>query len=164
MAREQLITWLNDAYAMEQSLIPVLENHAKDADEEMPEAAERIRQHIDETRRHGERIRECLQSLGTSPSIVKSTLAYVMGTGQSVATGMFADESIKNVLSDYGAEQFEVASYSALVAAALDLGEADVASACEENLREDEAMADWLREQIPDVVTTTLHKAAGVRR
>jgi ferritin-like metal-binding protein YciE len=29
MNKNWLIAWLNDAYAMEQSLIPVLENHAK---------------------------------------------------------------------------------------------------------------------------------------
>ena len=29
--KEQLIAWLNDAYAMENSMIPVLKNHAKDA-------------------------------------------------------------------------------------------------------------------------------------
>ena len=31
-ANEQLIAWLNNAYSMEKALIPVLENHAKDAE------------------------------------------------------------------------------------------------------------------------------------
>ena len=29
--KELLINWLNDAYSMETALIPILENHAKDA-------------------------------------------------------------------------------------------------------------------------------------
>ena len=31
MNNELLVAWLNDAYAMEQALVPALENHAKDA-------------------------------------------------------------------------------------------------------------------------------------
>jgi ferritin-like metal-binding protein YciE len=165
MANDLLISWLNDAYAMEQALLPVLENHAKDADGEMPQAAARIRQHIDETRRHAERVQQCLRELGTSPSTIKSTMSSLMGTVQSVTTGMFQDEPVKNALSDYGAEQFEVACYRALAAAATELGHASVARICEENMREDEQMAHWLSQQLPSVVKHSLaKKAAGARR
>jgi ferritin-like metal-binding protein YciE len=163
MAKEQLIAWLNDAYSMEQGLIPVLENHAKDAEREMPQAATRIRQHLDETRRHAERVEQCLRQLGASPSTMKSTLGSILGSVQSVSTGMFRDEPIKNALSDYAAEQFEVACYKALVGAARDIGEQTVARACEENMREDENMARWLSDQIPSVVTHTLRKTAAKR-
>lgn len=30
--KELLVAWLNDAYAMEKGLVPILENHAKDAE------------------------------------------------------------------------------------------------------------------------------------
>jgi ferritin-like metal-binding protein YciE len=158
MANDLLISWLNDAYAMEQSLLPVLENHASDAERDMPEAAARIRQHIEETRNHASRVEECLRMLNQQPSGVKSTLAAIMGSVQSVTTGMFRDEPIKNALADYGSEQFEVACYHALVAGALQLGYSDIARLCEENMREDLKMADWLQEQIPEVVETSLAK------
>jgi ferritin-like metal-binding protein YciE len=161
MANDLLVSWLNDAYAMEQSLIPVLQNHAKDAEAEMPNAAARIRQHIEETRTHASRVERCLKMLNEAPTTVKSTLASVMGSVQSISTGMFRDEPIKNALADYGAEQFEVACYHALVAAALQLGQADIARMCEENMREDLKMADWLQEQIPDVVETSLVKSGA---
>jgi ferritin-like metal-binding protein YciE len=158
MARDLFVAWLNDAYAMEQSLIPVLENHAADAQKDMPEAAARIRQHIAETRQHAARVEECLKSLGESPSAMKSTLSTVMGTIQSISTGLFRDEPVKNALADYGAEQFEVACYRALVAAALKLGETDIARLCEENMREDLEMAEWLDDQLPTVVEDSLTK------
>lgn len=163
MAKEQLISWLNDAYAMEQGLIPVLENHAKDAEREIPHVADRLQQHISETRRHAERLEQCLRELGSKPSAMKSTMASLFGSVQGVSTGLFKDEPIKNVLSDYSAEQFEVAAYKALVAAASDMGEQGVVRACEENRREDELMARWLDEHIPTVVIHTLHKTAGAR-
>lgn len=160
MAREQLISWLNDAYSMEQGLIPVLENHAQQAEREIPQIAERFRQHANETRRHAERLEQCIRELGSSPSTLKSTLSSVVGSLQGVSTGMFSDAEIKNALSDYSSEQFEVASYKALVAAARDMGEQNVVQACEENMREDERMAQWLDQQIPTVVTHALHKTA----
>jgi ferritin-like metal-binding protein YciE len=156
MARDLLVSWLNDAYAMEQALIPVLRNHAKDAEGNTPDAAARLRQHVDQTETHLRRLEQCLLALGASPSTLKSTTGSVMGTVQSVMSGMFSDEMIKNTISDYGSEQFEVASYTALVAAADELGLEDVARLCEENLREDQLMASWLEQQIPVVVARSV--------
>jgi ferritin-like metal-binding protein YciE len=156
MANERLITWLNDAHAMEQGLIPILQNHARAASTDFPKAAARIEQHIIETRAHAQRLEQCLRELGTTPSTIKSTLSALIGTLESVATGVFADEQVKNAVGDYGAEQFEVGCYHALITAARQLGHERVAELCEMNMREDEAMAMWLRDNIPTVVMRAL--------
>src|SRR5690606_13566540 len=137
-----------------------LENHANDM-ANYPQAADRLRQHIDETRRHAARMDECIRRLGERPSTVKSTLASLMGNAQAIGTGMFRDELIKNTLSDYAAEQFEVACYKALIVAAREEGQAEIARACEENLREDEAMAHWIDQQLPTMVRETMHGPAA---
>ena len=164
MAKDLLISWLNDAYAMERTLIPILQNHAKDAETGMPEATARIRQHIDETQTHAQRLEQCLRILGTTPSTVKSAMGTAMGTAQSVMTGMFSDEVIKNALSDYGAEQFEVGSYTALIAAAEQSGHDEIARLCGENLREDQLMAAWFEQQIPKVVAQTVARRSATAR
>ena len=156
---DQFIAWLNDAYAMEQGLIPVLQNHATDAQARMPETAARMQQHITETQTHAARMEQCLRALGTTPSTVKSTLSQIMGTVQGLSTGMFQDGPVKNALADYSAEQLEVASYRVLITAARELGYEEIAQLCEMNMQEDEAMALWLRDQIPNVVTTTMRTA-----
>lgn len=156
MAREQLIAWLNDAYAMEQGFIPILEKHAADAERETPSAASRIRRHIDETRYHARRVEHCLRHLGTSPSHVKSAVASVMGTVQGARTGMFKDGPVKDALSDVAAEQIAVACYRALTAAANELHEPIVAGLCLQNLREDEEMARWLDQQLAGAVRQAL--------
>ena len=162
-SKDLLVAWLNDAYAMEQGLIPVLQNHANDM-KDNPQAQQRLQQHIEETRRHGERIQQCVQRLGTTTSTAKSALATVLGSIQSVSTGMFGDEKVKNALADYSAEQFEVAAYRALIAAAREHGDQEIVRACEDNLREDEAMARWLDQQLPSIVRMTTEKqAAGAR-
>lgn len=158
-ATDQLVTWLNDAYAMERGLVPVLTSHAEQARQEMPAAATRIEQHVQETRAHGDRVERCLHLLGTSPSTMKSTLSSLTGAVQGVATGFFRDAPIKNALADYSAEQFEVACYDALIAAARELGHPEIADLCEQNRREDLEMAGWLRDQLPGTVTRALARA-----
>ena len=86
--RQLLVTWLNDAYAMEKALVPVLENHAKDASA-YPEVEARDREHAEQTRRHAELIKGCLEQLGESPSTVKTTLGSLFGFLQAPATGIF---------------------------------------------------------------------------
>ena len=156
MSRTQLVAWLDDAYAMESGLIPILQTHAGVFESTLPEAAARLREHISETRKHADRLEQCLRTLGSSPSTAKSTVSAMMGTVESLSTSIFRDELVKNTLADYGAEQFEVACYVALVTAAMKLGYPDIAHLCEENLKEDEAMALWLKQQLPAAVTVML--------
>ena len=156
MSQNQLIAWLDDAYAMETGLIPILQTHAGAFESKLPEAAARVREHISETRRHADRLEQCLRTLGSTPSTAKSTVSAMMGTVEGMSTSIFRDELVKNALADYGAEQFEVACYTALVTAAMQLGYPDVAHLCEQNLKEDEAMATWLKQQLPAAVNVML--------
>jgi ferritin-like metal-binding protein YciE len=151
---DQLVAWLDDAYAMESGLIPVLQNHAVHFDETaMPETAARLREHVSETRRHAERLEQCLRTLDATPSRVKSTLSSVMGSVEGATTAIFQDELVKDVLADYAAEQFEVGCYTALITAAIEQGFQDIARLLEENLKDDQAMATWLLRQVPPVVS-----------
>lgn len=152
---ELLKDWLNDAYSMEKSLIPVLENHANDA-KDHPDIRQRDLQHAEETRRHVELVEQCLESLGEKPSTVKSMWGSVMGKVQSVATGPFKDEMMKNFISDYATEQLEIASYKALIAAARASGHERIAQTCQQILSDEERMADWLDQNIGRAAEQTL--------
>lgn len=156
-ARKLLVDWLNDAHSMEKSLIPVLENHAKDA-EEYPEVREKDLQHLEETRRHVELVEQCLDRLGEKPSGVKSAIGAVLGRFNAVSTEPFKDEMMKNFISDYAAEQFEIASYKSLAACARHLGEEEVATTCERILEDEERMAAWLDRNMARAVETTIQE------
>lgn len=154
---QQLIAWLNSAYAMEQNLEKVLENHASDA-KDHPEMRRRLEEHVIETRSHAERVKECLGMLGEKPSALKSALGQVMGLVQGASTGMFRDELVKNVLADYAAEHFEIACYRSLMTAAEEADQPNIAEICGEILEEEEAMGAWLEEQISDVTRIVLQQ------
>lgn len=155
-----LVAWLNDAYAMEHSLTQVLEHHAKDASDQ-PELRARTEQHLAETRRHAELVAECLDLIDEKPSALKGTLGTAMGKMQGVSTALADDELIKNLLADYSAEHLEIASYTSLVAAAQQFGQERIATICTAILREEEAQAAWLREQLPFYTQRYLQRAAA---
>lgn len=160
MAHNQLyLAWLNDAYSLEQSLVQVLENHAKDASDH-PQMQARIQQHIEETRRHAELVRGCIERWGGSVSTVKSGMATVMGTVQGMSTGAAKDELVKNALADYSSEHFEIASYTSLMAAAESLGDQETVQVCMQILRDEQEMANWLAQQIPTVTHQMLQMQA----
>lgn len=159
--RETLIGWLNDAYAMEKGLVQVLENHANDV-KDRPEMYRKIAQHLEQTKMHAERVRECVERLGGSVSTVKTAMGAVSGFFQGRSTGASPDELVKNALSDYAAEHFEIASYRALITAARLLGENQVVQVCETILRDEQDMAHWLEQSLPNVVQEYLNVQTAV--
>jgi ferritin-like metal-binding protein YciE len=162
--RDQLVAWLDDAHAMENGLIPILQNHAAHFGDDMPSVAQRLSQHVVETQQHAQRLRECLRLLDAAPSGVKSTLSSLLGSVEGTTTTIFRDQLVKDALADYASEQFEVACYTALISAATQLGLVDVARLCALNLREDEAMAAWILQHLPTVVEHDAINPATTRR
>jgi ferritin-like metal-binding protein YciE len=160
---KQLIAWLNDAYSMERSLANVLENHARDA-ADFPDAQARNEQHLAETRQHADLVERCLEMLGETPSTVKSAFGSLMGRVEGAASGVFRDEIVKNFLSDYAAEHLEIASYKALVVAAEEVGQPEIARICGKILAEEVAMAEWLENHLPGVTRQSLHQLADAGR
>ena len=149
--RETLLSWLNDAYAMEKGLIQVLENHTKDV-KDHPEIHRKLAEHLAKTRMHADRLRECVERLGGNVSTLKTAMGALSGFFQGRTTGASPDELVKNALSDYAAEHFEIACYKALIVAARTLGENEVVKVCEGILRDEEEMARWLDQNLPTVV------------
>jgi ferritin-like metal-binding protein YciE len=158
--KETIVAWLNDAYAMEQSIERVLTNHAKDV-KDHPEMQRMIEQHKEATARHAEMVKGLLESLGESPSGVKSVLSNVMGTMQGMSTEIAGDEIVKNVLGDFSTEHMEIASYRSLIAAGEMYGDQNIVRTCETILRDEEAMAAWLQQQIPLVTQMYLREKAA---
>lgn len=146
-----VIAWLNDALAMENALAVVLQHRIKDA-KGFPAVEQLDRQHLAETLEHAARVKQCIARLGAKPSTVKSLFGTIFGAMQAPMTGLAKDEVVKNCLVDHAAEQFEVASYAALIAAANEIGDTETATICEQNRREDEAMAAKLMAGLPAVV------------
>jgi ferritin-like metal-binding protein YciE len=145
---ELVIAWLNDAHAMELGIAQVLERHIEEA-KDHPAMRTGLQRHLEQTRRHAELVKSCVERMGGETSGLKTGMASVMGAVQGMTTKLAKDELIKNTLHDYGTEHFEIACYTSLIAAAENLGDQETVRACQEILRDDQAMADFLFQQIP---------------
>ncbi len=153
--RNTLIAWLNDAYAMENSLVQVLTSHSKDA-EEYPDVKKKIDEHIEQTKNQAERVKTCIENLGGDVSETKAGLSKLMGAIEGGMSHMPSDKIIKNAITEFASENMEIAAYSALVSAADEIGEDEVSEVCQDILDQERETAEWLEANLPDLVTTFL--------
>jgi ferritin-like metal-binding protein YciE len=156
-SKERLAQWLRDAHAMEEQAETMLSGQIERL-ENYPELRDRMRVHLEETRQQAERLEQCLDRMGEGSSTLKDAGGKLIAIGQSIS-GIFAgDEVMKGSLASYTFEHMEIASYKMLIAAAGEVGDADVQRVCEENLREEVAMADWLENKLGTVTTEFLRR------
>ena len=149
--RDEIISWLNDAHAMERALEITLDKQANN--QELHRAIrQRAAIHLDETRAHAERLEQCLNLLGTSPSAVKDIGARTLETAKKFTSMLATDERVKDYLAATGSEYFEVACYKALIVAARQIGQNNIVPSLEQNLKEDQAMARWLDDNIETII------------
>lgn len=151
----QFVEWLIRAHQLESEQIPILDAHARLA-EELPEVRESLRRHHAETIGHRDTIAGCLASLGFGPSSVKSAVAAAAGKAQGAASAFFQDAILRDVINDYAAESCEVALYTTIVTAAHHLGFREIEAKCREILDDEVEMAAWLEETIPQLTLLTL--------
>ena len=148
--KERLVQWLRDAHAMEEQaetmmsgMIGRIENY--------PKLRDKLQQHLEETRQQAKRLEQCLGRLNGGTSTMKDAGGKMLAMGQAMS-GIFAgDEIVKGSLANYTFEHMEIASYRILIATAKEAGDMETQRVCEENLREEEAMASWLQQNLPEV-------------
>lgn len=159
MARSDILInyWLRDAHAMEEQAITMLNGQLLRL-ENYPELSSRIKDHVEETKRHAELIRGCLERRGAGPSTVKDTTGKLMAMAQSLGGIWVSDEVVKGSLASYTFEQMEIASYRILIAATDYVGDLATRKICEEILKEEEAMAGWLAENFSPTVKQFLQR------
>lgn len=99
--------------------------------------------------------------MGEGTSALKDAGGKLMATAQAVGGAFAGDEIMKGSLVSYTFEQMEIAAYTAIIAAAEHLGEAQAAEVARANLQEEIAMADWLSSHLPGTTRAFLDRAAA---
>jgi ferritin-like metal-binding protein YciE len=148
--KHTLIAWLRNAHAMERASVDNLDRLA-DRLSRWPQFAGPFREHWRESLGQVERIEACLKKLGSDTSTFKDLASRFVGIAQAYAGVVAPDEMVKDCQAAYASMHFEIAAYVSLGAAALELGEPQIARMCDEHLQRERAMASWLEQQIPEV-------------
>ncbi|HJU20311.1 MAG TPA: ferritin-like domain-containing protein [Stellaceae bacterium] len=155
---DHLKAWLKDAYAMEQQSVQVLRRQSERITN-YPELLARVKQHIEESERQGERMRQALQHLGDDTSALKTAAGMAMGNLQAISGALSSDEIVKAVMFSYMHEHYEIAAYHVLIATADECGKSEVRRLCETNLREEEEMQRWLLDHIEPITRQFIERS-----
>ena len=145
--RMLFVTGLQNVHAVEQQALSLIDRQL-DRLVHYPEISERLRAHRIETEGQIRRLDDILASLGEQPSSLKDMALSFIGNLAAMGNVMAADEVLKNQFVNAAFENFEVASYTSLVALAEAAELPTAAELLRETLEEEIAMAAWVQESL----------------
>jgi ferritin-like metal-binding protein YciE len=148
--RSVFVTGLKNAHAMENQALAIMRPQA-DRLESYPEMAQHLRQHIAETEDQVSRPERILDELGEDRSALKDTALSAMGGFAALANSLAPDEVLKNTFANFAFENYEIAAYESLIALANAGDVSEAVPLLQQNLYEEEAMADWIQQNLETV-------------
>ena len=153
------ITGVKNAHALEKEALQIIERQLERVTN-YPEMERMLRQHLEETNRHHERIDQILHDLGEDRSLLKDWATQLMGNMAAVAHVPMADEILKNTFANNAFENFEVAAYKSLITMAEAAGQSRFVPALRQNLEEDQRMAQWIADNVETITRKYLEREA----
>jgi ferritin-like metal-binding protein YciE len=139
---DQLTKHIDEAIAMEQNVLRMLDSMIQTTDDDQIKGE--LREHKLETERHSERLRERLEAHGSQPSLVREAGGVLGALMKSVADVARSEKAARNARDGYATEHLEIASYQLLERIAMRAGDEETAQVARQNREEEEAMAKRL--------------------
>lgn len=149
-ARNLLIVGLRNAHAMEVQARELMERQSERTDD-YPEVKAQLIHHLAETKSQLRRLEHCLESCGETTSTFKDTTQSVMGNTMAMAHAVAGDEILKNTFANNAFENYEIAAYKSLLALCDQAETPQLKQPLQESLREEEAMAEWIEQNVEKV-------------
>jgi ferritin-like metal-binding protein YciE len=174
-----VVHYLNEAYALECRLQPALEAHLQVTTR--PEYEERLKRHLAETKSHATKVERRIRGLGGTPEtvsvpapegvvarlesaqgVVQRATAAVQSSLHTVRRTGEQELMLGNARAEYREEAEEIATYRLLDGLATAVGDGETAKLAREILRDEERMASYLGELIPQLATDVAHDEVPV--
>jgi ferritin-like metal-binding protein YciE len=135
----QLVKHIDEALAMEQNVLRMLDGMIETTEDE--EIKSDLRQHKLQTEQHADRMRERLEAHDASPSTVREGVGVVQALMKGVLDMARSEKAGRNARDGYATEHMEIASYQLLERIAKRAGDEETAEAARQNRADEEAMA-----------------------
>jgi ferritin-like metal-binding protein YciE len=155
--KDEVITWLRDAHAMEAATCDNLERLITRADN-FPALKTAMQRHLEVSRRQAKDIEAQLKNLGSDTSVLKEGAMRLVGRLEAMLSGVTSDDMPKHLIAAHGWEQFEIGAYRSMLAAAQEVGFSELQQLCERFIREEEVMAKDFSDHLPTVTRTYLQR------
>jgi len=152
----QLTKYLTDVHSIEEQALVQMKRAPEIAGD--PEIAEAFSQHLHETERQEERVRDLLQAADAAPSKVKDLAGRAGGVGMVLFAKFQPDTPGKLVAHAYSYEHMELAAYELLRRVAERAGEERVASVALDIGDEERRMAGRLESVFDRAVDASLRE------
>ena len=157
--KEQLVKHIDEAYAMEQNVLRMLDGMISSTEDE--EIKNELRHHKLETEQHAERLEKRLAAHEASPSTVREAAGIINALMKSVLDIARSEKAGRNARDGYATEHLEIASYELLERVALRAGDEETAEVARQNRADEEAMAKKIEANWDKFAELSL-KEAGV--
>jgi ferritin-like metal-binding protein YciE len=140
----QLVKHIDDAHAMEQNVLRMLDGMISTTDD--PAILDALEHHRMQTQQHADRMAQRLEAHGAAPSTVKQ-FGGVLGALATLPLDLVRGEKAgRNARDGYATEHLEIASYELLRRIAQKAGDEETAQAAAEIIVEEAAMAKLIEE------------------
>ena len=140
----QLIKYIDEAHAMEQNVLRMLDGMISTTDD--PGVLDALEHHKLQTQDHADRMAQRLEAHDTAPSTVKQ-IGGVLGALAKLPLDFVRGEKTgRNARDAYATEHLEIASYELLRRIAQKAGDEETAEVAQEIIAEEQAMAKVIEE------------------
>lgn len=142
--KAQLIKHIDEAHAMEQNVLRMLDGMISTTDD--PEIIDQLEHHKMETQRHSDLMKKRLQAHDAAPSMVKQAGGILQALAKMPLDLVRGEKAGRNARDGYATEHLEIASYELLKRVAQKAGDEETATACDEIIKDERAMAKKIEE------------------
>ena len=136
---EQLNKHIDEAYAMEQNVLRMLDGMIETTEHE--EIKSDLREHKLETEQHADRLKSRLEARGGSPSLVREGAGIMGALMKTVVDMVRQGKAGRNARDGYSTEHLEIAAYQLLERVAERAGDTETAEVARQTRADEEAMA-----------------------
>jgi ferritin-like metal-binding protein YciE len=137
--RNQLTKHIDEAIAMEQDVLRMLDSMINSTNDE--EIRQKLREHKLETEQQSDRLQQRLEAHGQSPSMVREAGGVMGALMKGVVDMARTEKAGRNARDGYATEHMEIASYQLLERVATRAGDEETAEVARTNRAEEERMA-----------------------
>lgn len=154
---EQLVKHIDEAYAMEQNVLRMLDGMIETTND--PELVRELEHHKVQTEGHAERMKRCLERHGASPSMIREA-GGILGALMKMPLDMVRPEKAgRNARDGYATEHMEIASYELLARIADRAGDEETAREARAIVEEEREMARTIEQSWDRFAELSLQEA-----
>src|ERR687888_614648 len=137
---EQLVKHIDEAYAMEQNVLRMLDGMISTTDD--PEILDALEHHKTQTEGHLDRMKARLEAHDAQPSGVRQMTGVLQALAKMPLDIVRTEKAGRNARDGFATEHMEIASYELLRRIAERAGDEETATAASEIIAEEREMAD----------------------